>query len=75
VKFNKIKISKISPIYTTKTKISKNFPISLSKIGEISPRKKNIAQVLGPSLFFFCLFFGFMMSRATMARQPRGVKL
>jgi hypothetical protein len=42
VKLNKIKISKISPIYTTKTKFSKNFPIFLSKIGEISPEKKTL---------------------------------
>jgi len=39
VTFDKIKISKISRIYTTKRKFSKNFPISLSKIGEISPEK------------------------------------
>jgi len=56
VKFNKIKISKIRPIYTTKPNFSKNFPISLSKIGEISPEKKNTRQDRSQASVFFLFF-------------------
>jgi len=57
VKFLKIKISKISPIYTTKTKISKNFPTSLSKIGEISPEKRKHRTRQESGQCFFLFFF------------------